>query len=235
MFERIKNERMYVQIVEQICDLIKQGELKPGDKLPSEQVMLKELGVSRPSMREALAALDILGIVETKGGRGNFIAGSANLSSYKKRLKELSLEESSFELLQARELIETEIAGLASENAAPKDIKAMRQLLAKMSGDAEGMAEFSTEFELNLDFHLSLARATHNKILVEIVRCLINGLRGKLWTKLNEKVWKETDRPQAYFKEHEQILDAIERKDKAGARKRMYQHLKGAEKEMFSE
>ena len=235
MFERIKNERMYAQIVEQICRLIKEDTLKPGDKLPSERLLIEKLGVSRPSVREALAVLDILGIVETKGGKGNFIADNANLSSYKKRLKGLSIEESSFELLQARELIEPEIAGLAAENATAKDIKAIHQSLAKITKNAKEITEFSTEFELNLGFHLNVARATHNKILEETVGYLINGLRGKLWMKLKENIWKEGDRPQAYFKEHTHIFEAIEKKNKESARERMCQHLEGAEKEMFGD
>ena len=235
MFERIKNDRMYAQIVEQICRLIKEDTLKPGDKLPSERLLIEKLGVSRPSVREALAVLDILGIVETKGGKGNFIADRANLSSYKKRLKELSIEESSFELLQARELIEPEIAGLAAENATPKDIKVIQQSLEQEAKGAKRVIEFSAELDRSLDFHLNVARATHNKILVETARYLINSLRGRLWMKLRESFWKEGNRPQTYFKEHTHILEAIEKKNKESARERMCQHLKGAEKEMFGD
>ena len=170
MFEKIKNERMYARIVEQICRLIKEDTLKPGDKLPSERILIEKLGVSRPSVREALAVLDILGIVKSEGGKGNFIADNANLSSYKKRLKELSIEESSFDLLQARELIEPEVAGLAAENATAKDIKAIQRSLEQEAKGAKRVTEFSAELDRSLDFHLSVARATHNKILAETVR-----------------------------------------------------------------
>jgi len=82
MFEKVQTRKVYMEIVEQIQDLIKRGRLKPGDKLPAERILADKLGVSRPPLREALSALEILGIIESRGGKGNFIKDSFDLTSY---------------------------------------------------------------------------------------------------------------------------------------------------------
>jgi len=106
-----------MKIVEQVLDLIKEGKLKPGDKLPPEQVLAENFGTSRPSVREALSALEILGITESRGGKGNFIKDTPRSPLYEQEVMELEKEESPFEILEARKAVEIEIAELAGKKA----------------------------------------------------------------------------------------------------------------------
>jgi len=99
--------------VEQIRKLIKEGKLKPGDRLPLEQVLADQFGTSRTSVREALSALEILGIAERRVGRGNFIIVNDPMSPlYEQEISELEQRENPFELLEARKVLEVEITVL---------------------------------------------------------------------------------------------------------------------------
>lgn len=132
MFKKLKTKKVYMKIVEQIQDLIKEGKLKLGDKLSPEHILAEKFGTSRPSVREALSALEILGVIESRGGKGNFIKGNLDSPLYEQRFRELQEEESPFELLEARKAVETEIAGLAAEKATPEDIREIEEALDRM-------------------------------------------------------------------------------------------------------
>ncbi|NLL61967.1 MAG: FadR family transcriptional regulator, partial [Candidatus Atribacteria bacterium] len=122
----MQTKKVYVKIVEQIILLIQEGKLKPGDRLPSEQELADQFEISRPSVREAMSALEILGITERKAGKGNFIKkGSSTHFFDEKEILELEQEESPFELLEARKVLEIEIVRLASQKATLEDIEAI--------------------------------------------------------------------------------------------------------------
>ena len=221
-----------MKIVEQIRDLIKEGRLKPGDKLPPEQILAEKFGTSRPSVREALSALEILGITESRGGKGNFIKDNLNTSLYEQEFRELEEEESPFEILEARKAVETEIVGLAAKKATKEDIVSIRESLDKMKSaitNIPGIMEFDREF------HINIAKAAHNSLLFSMMTYLADLLKEKLWINLKEKSWSIPGRPQKYFEEHTEIFSAIKNKDSEDARKRMYDHLAGVEKDLLSE
>ena len=183
-------------------------------------------------MREALAALEILGITQSRGGKGNFIKSNLSLPLYEERFKELEEEESPFELLEARKAIESKIAGLAVEKATKKDIAALQDSLNKIRSAVTNISE---AMEFDREFHINVARAAHNSILLSIMTSLAEGLREKLWVNLKEKSWNIPGRSQKYLKEHVEIFNAIKNKDSKDASKRMYNHLAGVEKDLLSE
>jgi len=232
MFKKIQTKKVYMKIVEQVRDLIKEGKLKPGDKLPPEQTLAEKFGTSRPSVREALSALEILGITESRGGKGNFIRDNLSSPLYEQRFKELEEEESPFELLEARKALETEIAGLAAEKATKEDIAAIQESLSKMKG---AIANIPKIMEFDREFHINIARAAHNTVLFSMMTYLADGLKEKLWINLKEKSWSIPGRPQRYIKEHTEILNAIKNKDSKAARKGMYNHLAGVEEDLLNE
>jgi GntR family transcriptional repressor for pyruvate dehydrogenase complex len=221
-----------MKIVEQVRDLIKEGRLKPGDKLPPEQVLAEEFGASRPSVREALSALEILGITESRGGKGNFIKRNFNFPLYEQKFRELEEEESPFELLEARKVVETEIVGLAAKKATEEEIAAIQGSLNKMKGavtNIPGIMEFDREF------HINIARAAHNSLLFSMMIYLTDLLKEKLWINLKEKSWSIPGHPQKYFEEHDEIFNAIKNKDSKRARNIMYDHLAGVERDLLNE
>jgi len=221
-----------MKIVEQVRDLIKEGRLKPGDKLPPEQILAEKFGTSRPSVREALSALEILGITESRGGKGNFMKDDLNTPLYEQKYRELEREESPFELLEARKAVETEIVGLTAKKATRKEIAAIQESLDKMKG---AITDIPKIMEFDREFHINIARAAHNSLLFSMMTYLSNLLTEKLWINLKEKSWSIPGRPQKYFEEHTEIFSAIKNKDSKGARKRMYDHLAGVEKDLLSE
>ena len=232
MFKKVQTQKVYMKIVEQIRDLIKEGKLKSGDKLPSEHILAEKFGTSRPSVREALSALEILGITESRGGKGNFIRNDLSSSSYEQRFKELEEEESPFELLETRKAVETEIAGLAAKKATKEEIDAIQESLDKMKNSLTNIPEI---MEFDREFHINIARAAHNGILLSIMTYLADGLKEKLWVNLKEKSWGIPGHPQKYLKEHAEILEAIKKKDSKAARKGMYDHLAAVEQDLLNE
>ena len=235
-FVKVKIEKIYVQIVRQIENLIEQGVLKPGDKLPTEPVLAEQLGTSRPPLREALSALEILGVIERRGRTGNFVKANTDIVRYKRQLRELSKDVSPYETLQARKIVETEIVGTASETSTRKDIEAVEKTFQEMKEKIEKLGSSLTLEDIissDIEFHLSIAEATHNSVLIEIVRYMVAGLREKLWTQMKLHITDIRKRSQKLLLEHKGILDALTKKDGLMARKKMYQHLDIVEREKF--
>jgi len=235
-FMKIKIQKVYVQIVRQIEDLIERGILKAGDKLPSEPVLAEQLGTSRPPLREALSALEIMGIIERRGRTGSFVKANTDTLRYKRQLMELSKNVSPYETLQARKIVETEIVRTAAETATKKDIGAVQKAFQEMKEKIEKLGSSLTLEDIissDIKFHLCIAEATHNSVLIETVRYMVAGLREKLWSEMRLHTTDFKKRSQKLLLEHKGILDALVKKDGSMARKKMYEHLDIAEREMF--
>lgn len=230
MFEKVQTRKVYMEIVEQIRDLIKTGRLKPGDKLPSERILANKLGVSRPPLREAMSALEILGIIESRGGKGNFIKNIFNPDSCVQQLKKLEKEESPFELLEARKAVETEIADLAAKKATPEDIEEIEEAL---DGMRNSLGDTSRVMEFDRQFHLAIARAAHNSILFQMVNYLVEGLKESLWVNIKRKSWALPGHAQKYLEEHTELVKAIKEGEKKAARRTMYRHLADVEEDLL--
>ena len=232
MFNKIQTKKVYMKIVEQIRDLIKEGKLKLGDKLPPEQILAERFGTSRPSVREALSALEILGITESRGGKGNFIKSNFNPPSYEQNFRELEEEESPFELLEARKALETEIVSLCAKKATKEEMAVLEESLNKMK---ENIKNIPKVMKIDKEFHINIARAAHNNLLFSMMIYLADLLNEKLWIKMKEKSWSIPGRSQEYLEEHIEIFKTIKNKDSKGARKRMCDHLDGVERDLLSE
>lgn len=235
-FVKVKVQKIYVQIIRQIEDLIERGVLRAGDKLPTEPVLAEQLGTSRPPLREALSALEILGVIERRGRTGNFVKANINTLRYKRQLSELRKDVSPYETLEARKIVETEIVGTAAETVTKKDIETTKKAFQEMKEKIEKLNSSLTLEDIissDIKFHLSIAEATHNSVLVETVRYMVAGLREKLWTEMKIHSTDFRKRSQKLLLEHKEILDALIRKDGPMARKKMYEHLDMAEREMF--
>jgi DNA-binding FadR family transcriptional regulator len=241
MFKEIRTENVYMHVVRQIRDLISKGILKPGDRLPAERQLAHELGVSRPSVREGIVALEIMGLVESRAGRGSIILDGLTSSKVDAQMQHLREEESPFELLEARKTVEVQVVAFAAERATPEDISAMRETLDKMKKIVEALSnpgeyEKTVEdqgMELDRQFHTDLARAAHNAVLFRIVSGLLENLKEDLWVRLKEKSWNVPGRPKKYLQEHEEILAAIQNRDKRMARNKILSHLTGIHKDLF--
>jgi DNA-binding FadR family transcriptional regulator len=184
-------------------------------------------------VREALSALEILGITERRVGKGNFIKIKDTLNplyDYDKDIIELEQEESPFELMEARKVLEVEVAGLASQKALQGDVSKIEAELNKMR---EALENIPKMMEMDRRFHISVARAAHNNFLFSMMLNMSNLLKERLWVNMKEKTWSLPGYPQKYLKEHSAILEAIKSKDSKASRKAMHFHLVGVEKDML--
>jgi len=228
-FKPIQQQKIYEQIVEQIKVMITEGNLKPGDKLPAERVLAENLNVSRASVREALSALHLLGLLEIKSGEGTFIKQS-DVNSIIQPLALLLLMErdTALEILQVRKGLEVEAAGLAAVNASDSDIKKLGKIIDDMEKQMQksALGEF-TDWE----FHFALAHATGNTLLVRLMNTISDTMQKTI--KINrEKLFKTEGNQQILFKQHYDVFVAVRNRDVEAARNKMYEHLTFAEDEM---
>ena len=174
-----------------------------------------------------MSALEILGITESRGGKGNFIKDNFNFPLYEQKFRELEEEESPFDILETRKVVETEIVGLAAKKATEEEVATIQGSLNKMKDATTNIPEI---MEFDREFHINIARAAHNNPLFPMMIYLTDLLKEKLWVNLKEKSWSISGHPQKYFEEHNGIFTAIKNKDSKGAGNKMYDHLVGGER-----
>jgi GntR family uxuAB operon transcriptional repressor len=206
--------RLYRVVSQRIQELIRAEGIVAGERLPSERELASKLNVSRASLREALIALELGGIVEVRGGSGVYVSEQAPQSDVPE------VGPGPFEVLAARRTIEAEVAAIAAKNATDSAIDAI--LLAVMEMEKHHDDRRSNE-QADRNFHLAIARATGNSALVGVIEYLWNQ-RGSLWHKLKEHFGTEELRKQT-VNDHRAVLEAIAAHDQTGARNAMRAHL----------
>jgi DNA-binding FadR family transcriptional regulator len=224
--QTVESSRLYRQIAEQLRGLITQGEFVAGTRLPAERDLARQLGVSRPSVREALIALEVEGWVEVRTGSGIYVQpprqrnGRAPARSTSGDAA--SPEWGPLQLMQARELVEAEVAALAARNARKPQVALIASALAQMREEAESGIEPRSGDEA---FHMAVARACGNEVLVDTLRNYWSARHGPLFLRLGEH-FENPASWSAALVEHDAVLAAIRARDPAGARAAMQQHLK---------
>jgi len=218
VYKAVRTSRLYEQIVQQIEKSIADGALKPGDQLPPEREMAQQFGVSRTAVREAVKALREKGLVEAYTGRGTFVLnGTSQLmrQSFDCLMKMGEAEDGFRNLAELRSMLEPEIAMLAGERADESDLAAMREAVNVME-----CATDADEFvEADLDFHLALAEAAANPLILSLIDSIVGLLREQRILIFN------VDHARRGQEHHQRILAAVEKHDPEQARKAMRAHL----------
>jgi DNA-binding FadR family transcriptional regulator len=232
-FQSIEPRRLYRQIADQIRALIRSGEFVAGARLPPERDLAKQLGVSRPSVREALIALEVEGLVEVRIGSGIYVLGPSvraeNVEGAAASGGGASADDATagpFELMRARYTIESECAALAAKSAKKSQIAAIEDALDAMERD---FTEQRSPLDADRMFHLRIAEATGNGALVAVVKMLWEERMGPLYQRLEHHY----DTPglwTAALAEHRAVLRAVADHDVTGARAAMQRHLNKAYK-----
>jgi GntR family transcriptional regulator, transcriptional repressor for pyruvate dehydrogenase complex len=220
MYKLVRTSRLYEQIVQQVEESIQKGALKTGDKLPAERDMAEQFGVSRTAVREAVKALREKGLVEAYPGRGTFIMESTSHTmrlSLDRMLKTSPGEGSTF-LAEAREIVEPEIAAMAAARADGDDLATMRESVEVMEG---AMRDPDAYIEADLDFHLALAEAAANPIILSLIDSIVGLLREQ-----RMGIFQVEGGPERGQYHHKKILEAVEHRDSAGAREAMKAHMR---------
>jgi DNA-binding FadR family transcriptional regulator len=219
----IEPRRLYRQIADQIRTLIRSREFPAGARLPPERDLARQLGVSRPSVREALIALEVEGLVEVRIGSGIYVLGPGTGDPSGTVNSALG----PFELLRARWVIESECAALAAKQAKRPQIEAIAEALQQM--ETAATTEHRQPLAADRLFHLRIAEGTGNGALVAVVKMLWDERTGPLFTRL-EHHYDSPDQWSRAIAEHRTVLDAIGKHDADAARGAMQRHLDKAYK-----
>jgi DNA-binding FadR family transcriptional regulator len=217
--QTIEPRRLYRQIADQLRALIAAGEFALGSRLPPERDLATQLGVSRPSVREALIALEVEGLVEVRMGSGIYVTALEPAPVAQPRDAEAAL--GPFDVIHARQLIESELAAVAARHKDNASLKRMRAAVKRMEDDiALGVMPIHGD----RDFHVALAEASDNAALVRVVTDLFDERNNPLFEQLgrhfeNPRSWRQA------VAEHRAIVRAVAAGDVAGARAAMRSHL----------
>lgn len=209
-------QRLYRQIADQLRALIERGEFAPGSRLPPERDLATQLGVSRPSVREALIALEVEGRVEVRMGSGIYVREAAPRAA-----AVVHEAESPLETIRARALIEGELAAQAARQMKRAQIAGLREAIALMTQES---AAGQTPTQGDRLFHTRIAEASDNSVLLRVVSELFDERHNPLFEQLgshfeNARSWAIA------IDEHKAVVDAIARQDAVAAREAMVRHL----------
>lgn len=211
--------RKYHDIADRIREIIRCQGYAPGDRLMTERSLSEELGVSRSVVREALLMLEIEGLVEVRKGSGTYLSAK---SVSQPMAGATGDDIGPFELLQARQLVESEIAGFAATMVTKNDIVRMREALAM---EREELSSGNPDYSGDRLFHRLIAEGTQNSVLVDVVEDLwLKRERSPMWARLQDRIF-ESDYRLAWLDDHQVILSALTARDPQGAREAMWRHL----------
>ncbi len=219
--QTVEPQRLYRQIAEQLRAAMEAGEFAIGSRLPAERDLAKQLGVSRPSVREALIALEVEGWVEVRTGSGVYVLEHPAKGKNGTAPQVPATEWGPLELIRARRVVEGEIAALAAQQAKRRHIAAISAAVQAMKDDAERGVQ---PLEGDRAFHTAIAEAADNVVLLETVQTYWDARRGPLFERLGN-YFETVPSWRMAIAEHEAILAAIRAKDGAAARTAMQQHL----------
>lgn len=223
--QAVVNRKLYIQIAEQITAAIESGEFKPGQQLPSERDLAQELGVSRPTVREALIALEVAGLVEVKVGVGAFVRAAGKNSPLPES------DHSALEIMQARALVEPELAALAARHITDEGKAELAGVVAAMRGQT-ARREWSQDSDRAL--HLLIAEHCGNQALREIAHTLWRGREEGLSAAFHQHLSRRPALLDRIMADHDGIATAIAAADPDGARAAMAAHLDYVQREMLA-
>jgi len=206
------SKKLYRQIADSIAADIQAGRYKAGERLPTERDLAAQYGVSRPTMREALIALEILGLIEARHGFGILVTGTSSIETI------TDSEIGAFELIEARRLFEGEVAAMAATQVTDQDIAELEALMKRM-GDPDPARAVQADRE----FHLTIANITGNGAMVA---CIENLWEWRYRSPLAKLIMSRADLGMKQrIHEHSDILDALKQRSATAARAAMHDHL----------
>ncbi|SIP91118.1 transcriptional regulator, GntR family [Aeromonas sp. RU39B] len=218
-------KRQYREVGEFLKQELASGHYSIGTRLPPERDIAEQLGVGRSVVREALIMLEIEGFVEVRKGSGIYVIAIPDADNTTSRSRMMG----PFELLQARQLLESNIAEFAALQVTPSDIQKMRAALEAERRDLEsGEGE-----DGDRDFHQAIAEATHNNLLVDLWQHSWESRdNNPMWQHLHERIASYEYR-QEWLKDHQAILAAMQKKDPAAAKLAMWTHLENVKQRLM--
>lgn len=221
MFTPVKNTKVYEQVIEQIKGMITSGQLKKGDKLPPERELVERLQVSRTSVREALRALQIIGLIDCRQGGGNYIKEDFEDNLIEPLSLMFVLQNSrNTEILELRKILEVETATQAALRITPEQAATLQEIVEKMRQDpseAENVA-------LDKAFHYIIAQASGNNLVMSILLA-VSSLMDSFIKEAREAIILKDENKKVLLEHHEKICAAITARDPKRAAQVMTDHM----------
>lgn len=207
-FKTVQQRKLADQVTQQLQEKISLGELKPGEKIPTEPELMSLFGVGRSTIREAVRVLVKAGLLEVRQGDGTYVMNrTPSLEPLEHRLRRAAI----LEVYEARRILELEMAKLAAQRRSDDDLARMRESLNKRR-EARRLDDMWAYVDSDLAFHLAIAAASKNSVLTDLYGSFSNVLRDALY-----KLVTDRELYQNQIAIHEQLLEAIERKDAKAA------------------
>jgi len=226
VFKPISPKKISSQIAEQIRTSILAGEFAPGEKLPPERELAEMFGVSRPSVREALNLLAASGLVMSYQGGGTVVMSLMETTAGNPMTELIrSQQERALDVIEVRKAIEASTAFYAAQRALPEDIRTMERIV---DGLRENLEELKPSENLDANFHLAIAKATHNIVWLHLMQNIFDAMK-----EFQQSVWRAVyltgEDHHLLYQHHRRIFEAIRNRDPEAARAAMADHLNFAE------
>ncbi len=208
-------------VVQRIKELLIKGELKAGSRLPPERELAERFHISRPSLRTALKALSVMGIIRAKPGSGTYIAESLpEIFTAPMQFLTLINQTSAEELFEARQIIEAGLAGLAAERATPEDLRCLAE---EIEGMRRSMDDPDIFFSHDIRFHKAMADAANNPLMSRVMDTV-----AELLYQFRRESASHRGHFEGAIRGHERVLQAITRRDPIAAKEMLSRHLRDA-------
>jgi GntR family transcriptional repressor for pyruvate dehydrogenase complex len=230
VLEPIRPKKISEEIVSQVKQLISKGELKPGDRIPSERELATMLGVSRPSVREAIMVLEAMGFVESRQGGGTYVKALTEASIMNPLAKLVEKRDPALlrSLAEVRMGLESWSAYLAAQRATDSDIAEIRRLYKIMEKQA---AKGGWSPDVDAEFHYAITSASHNSLQMHVLDSIHSLFHATIQVALME-FYQQEGHVQLLLTHHHDIMEAIAAHDPELARKKMMEHLAMVEEKM---
>lgn len=224
--QKIKKNLTSEMVIEEIFKNLKSGDLKPGDKLPTERMLSQMLGVGRSSIREAVKGLVLMGYLEASQGKGTFVRDDVADSTLSyANLANVMAADNIFDLMELRQIIECNAVGLAAKRAGTEDMDRIIKALEKMKACREDIKTF---YVPDFNFHMAIADATNNKMICEIMRLIVEKAHDQYEKFMPDQLCP----PEQAIQTAEQIVQSLTKGEARNATRYMRAHLKLVEVEL---
>ena len=222
---KVDSIKKSTHVAEQILALIDAGSLKVGDRLPPEQVICEEVGVSRTAVREALSALELAGVLERRPGDGTYVKFVVPLALARATaLDTLEEGQGAYEAIEARLVVEPGIAEMAAERMTDDDIARIRHSFHAME-DAVRLRDVEGYLRHDYDFHEAIAKACRNHVLLNTAQQYLAFMKRKIWSYMKVKCFSREGHLEESLDIHRRLLQALELRDRESVRDLMIRHF----------
>ncbi len=232
-FHAVERSRVYTSVVDQILASIRSGKFSPGTSLPAERVLANQLQVSRGSLREAIRVLEHAGVVDVRTGSGTYVTQQSGSDAAMLRAHAAVIgEHSPLDLMVARSALEPVCAEHAATSHHPGDLEAMEESIIEQDRLIREGGDVS---QVDSAFHLAVAAASHNGVLLAQERMLVDLMHEQTWSELKQRSRANIGAAEQYLEHHRHVLRAIKQGDSRRAGQMMAVHMSAIETALLAE